>query len=178
MKNRRNVIIAFLLCVSLVVGVGYAKLTDTLRLDGTANVKFENANHVFDGAVVFDTTITQGSSNPTLDTIEYSADSDIATLSVNSLTVEGTTATFKLVIMNHYQEAIYATPTIDTSSMLFDSTLIKISSNWAGATKMIPAGGAMEYILTIDCLRTIEADETTSFQIGFAVSDTEPAATP
>ena len=76
MKNRRNVIIAFLLCASLVVGVGYAALTDTLRIDGTANVKHENANNVFDGEVLFDTTVTHGKNQ--IDTIEYGTDGDIA----------------------------------------------------------------------------------------------------
>lgn len=172
MKNRRNVIIAFLLCASLVVGVGYAALTDTLRIDGTANVKHENANNAFDGNVVFDTTITHGVNQ--VDTIEYGTDGDIANVTVNSLTVEGSTAVFEMKIVNNYQENIYVTPTIDASSSLYDDSLIQLSSNWLSQTHEIEAGKTISYTLTVTCLRTIVYDETTSFAIGFSVTDQVP----
>ena len=156
MKNRRNIIIAFLLCATILVGVGYAALSDTLRIDGTAAVKHENANNAFDGCVKFDTTITHGLDEA--DTIEYSADSDIANITVNSLTVEGSTAIFELKIINNYQEPIYVTPKIDESSSLYDKTLIGLSSNWLSQT------------------HEIDADETTSFAIGFSVTDVAPDA--
>lgn len=170
MKNRRNIIVAFLLCACLIVGVGYAALTDTLMINGNVTVKHENANNVFDGCVIFDNTITNGDNQ--IDTIEYSADADTATVSVNSLTVEGSKATFTLKIINNYQETIYATPTIDLGSSLYDSTLIEISSNWLSQTHEIPAGQTIEYKLTVDCLRTITADTSTAFAIGFTVTDT------
>ena len=172
MKNRRNVIIAFLLCASLVVGVGYAALTDTLRIDGTANVKHENANNVFDGEVLFDTTVTHGKNQ--IDTIEYGTDGDIANVTVNSLTVEGSTAVFEMKIINNYQETIYVTPKIDETSGLFDKTLISLSSNWLSQTHEILPGETLKNTLTVTCLRTIEADETTSFAIGFSVTDVVP----
>ena len=36
MKNRRSTILAFLLCATLVLGIGYAALTDTLTVGGSA----------------------------------------------------------------------------------------------------------------------------------------------
>lgn len=174
MKNRRNVIIAFLLCAAILVGVGYAELTDTLRIDGTANVKHENANNVFDGLVMFDTTITHGVNQ--LDTIEYSTDADIATITVNSLTVAGSTAVFEMKIINKYQTPIYVTPTIDATSSLYDPNLIGLSSNWLSQCHEIEENdGVITYKLTVTCLKTIESDTTTSFAIGFAVTDKKPA---
>ena len=38
MKNRRNVVVAFLVCAVMLLGVGYAALTDTLTIAGQANV--------------------------------------------------------------------------------------------------------------------------------------------
>ena len=174
MKNRRNVIIAFLLCATILVGVGYAALTDTLRIDGTAAVKHENANNVFDGQVVFDTTITHGVNQ--LDTIQYGADADTATVTVNSLTVAGSTAVFEMKIVNNYQTPIYVTPTIDATSSLYDDSLIGLSSNWLSQCHEIAAGQSIAYTLTVTCLRTIDVDETTSFAIGFSVTDEAPAA--
>lgn len=169
MKNRRNVLIAFLICATLIVGIGYARLSDTLRIDGTAAVKHENANNAFDGKVVFDTTITHGDNQA--DTVEYGSDADTAAITVNSLTVEDSIAVFHLKIKNGYQEAVYVTPTIDESSALYDKTLIQISSNWLSQTHQIEAESEIEYVLTIKCLRTINVDETTSFAIGFTVAD-------
>lgn len=36
MKNRRNIIVAFLLCACLLVGIGYAQVTGNLAISGTA----------------------------------------------------------------------------------------------------------------------------------------------
>lgn len=56
MKNRRNIIIAFLLCACLFVGIGYAAIADQLTVNGT--VKYDatpatelDANIYFNGDV-------------------------------------------------------------------------------------------------------------------------------
>lgn len=172
MKNRKTVVVAFLLVAVMLMGVGYAALSDSLRIDGTAHVKHENANNAFDGVIKFDTNITNGKNQA--DTVEYSADADIATVKVNSLTVEGSTAVFHLKIVNGYQENVYVTPTIDESSALYDKTLISLSSNWKSQTHEIAAESEIEYVLTVTCLRTVANDEETSFAIGFAVTDVPP----
>ncbi len=41
MKNRRNVLIAFLLCATLIVGVGYAAFSGNLIINGTATYTFD-----------------------------------------------------------------------------------------------------------------------------------------
>lgn len=43
MKKRRLIITAFILCASLVIGIGYATLTGTLDIDGTATFKGKDA---------------------------------------------------------------------------------------------------------------------------------------
>ena len=43
MKNRRNIIVAFLLCACLIVGVGYAALTDVMDVTGTTVYNEDNA---------------------------------------------------------------------------------------------------------------------------------------
>lgn len=43
MKNKRNVLIAFILICCLCLSIGYAALTDTLMVDGTVNAKITSA---------------------------------------------------------------------------------------------------------------------------------------
>lgn len=42
MKNRRNIIVAFLLCACLLVGIGYAQVTGMLSISGTARFNGED----------------------------------------------------------------------------------------------------------------------------------------
>ena len=53
MKKRRNLIVALLLVVATVVGIGYAKLVDDLYVGTTANYSIEVANQEFDEDIKF-----------------------------------------------------------------------------------------------------------------------------
>lgn len=56
--KRRNIIISFLLCACLIVGVGFATLTDELTFTGTANLTANGAETEVDGDVYFDDNVT------------------------------------------------------------------------------------------------------------------------
>ena len=53
MKNRKTVVVAFMLCAVMLLGVGYAALSDVLDIQGTAQVTQGNAQNAFDGDVYF-----------------------------------------------------------------------------------------------------------------------------
>lgn len=76
MKNRRNMIVAFLLCACLIVGVGYAALVDELVIDATGT--FSESPTDFDQGVKFTNIITKG--NGMSATIQ---DDDLVNLTVN-----------------------------------------------------------------------------------------------
>ena len=169
MKNRRLTLVAFLLCAALIVGFGYAAVSDTLRIDGTATIDHTGANTEFDGMVYFE----DATASSTKDLIVISDDKDIATVTVKSLTLKDSTATFTMYVVNDYDYPIYVTPTIDSSSTLYDDTLVKLSSTWLSQTHEIEAGEKLIYTLTVTCLDT--RDASTSFAIGFAATDVAPA---
>lgn len=170
MKNRRLTIVAFLLCACLIVGFGYALVSDTLRIDGTATINHSGATSAFDGLVYFKldddekTRIEKAG-----DSLVLSGQDDIATVTVNSLTLKDTYATFTLKVVNDYDHPIYVTPKIDESSSLFDKTLISISSDWLSKTHEIASKTSRTYTLTVKCVEPKEA--TTSFAIGFTAID-------
>lgn len=58
MKNRRNLIVAFLLCACLIVGIGYAAVADELVITGTGS--YEASLNPFDADVYFTRVVSQG----------------------------------------------------------------------------------------------------------------------
>lgn len=102
MKNRRNIIIAFLLCACLIVGVGYAAVGDVLDVDGTAELGLESERN-FDSNIYFTDAkaFQSGDSASTTPT-----NPDKVTFSVTSVTGDDTTAFFKFTFVNKNTEAV------------------------------------------------------------------------
>ena len=99
MKNRRSIIIAFLLCACMIVGVGYAAFSDVMDITGTAEL---NANEVADGNVIF----TAANALSELDTATVNQNNkDKASFTVKSIVSQGETARFTFEITNTNQEA-------------------------------------------------------------------------
>ena len=194
MRNRKTIVTAFVLAACMLIGVGYAVLSDSLRIDGTVSIDHANVNKAFDELVYFasaapvkdDRGTAYGSDETPVDTASVSntegTENDIVVVGVHSPTFADDVAYFKVTIKNDYEKNVYVKPKIDTSSAIFDSTLVKISSSWTqqgsdskeyGAIHEIEAGGQVEYILQVKLLKTIDSGiANTNFAIGMDVSDT------
>ena len=59
MKNRQFIVVAFMLAACAIVGVGYAAVTDTFNLNGTATISQDNANEGFNQEIVFEGIVTK-----------------------------------------------------------------------------------------------------------------------
>ena len=95
MKNRKTIIVAFMLLACMLLGVGYAALTDTLTIAGQANVTTGESSDEFKEDIYFK------SANATApDTATVLTDNNRASFTVNSLSLDGDTATFTFVIAN------------------------------------------------------------------------------
>ena len=118
MKNRRIVIVSFLLVAVLVMGVAYAALTDNLFIKGEANLKTDVAQTEFDADVFFvaqkDETLKSGlvsttgtSAIPegkTEGVVIGTTDPDSATFYLYSLGKQNDVAVFSFVIKNESTE--------------------------------------------------------------------------
>ena len=78
MKSKRNMIIAFLLCATLIVGVGYAAVAEQLTVDGTASYNTSPITGL-EGVIHF-------TGNTTIVNAEYNAVADNGVLLNNNLT--------------------------------------------------------------------------------------------
>ena len=53
MKNRKSIVVAFLLVAVMLLGVGYAALTDILDITGSADINQSAAEEAFNEDVYF-----------------------------------------------------------------------------------------------------------------------------
>ena len=100
MKNRKTIVVAFLLVAAMLLGVGYAALTDTLTIIGNAHIDVDTANKTFDEKVYFsDAEATSSTGTGTKDDVAAFNDDD-ATFTANKLAVMGEESVFTFTITN------------------------------------------------------------------------------
>lgn len=170
MKKRRSIIIAFILAAILVMGVGYAALTDMLTIEGEIKVPLENANDAFDELVYF----SSAEASNAQDTIEINTSvyqGDTVDIFINSLAIKDQTATFTMKIQNDFENAVTVTPAVNNLGSATSADWLTFESNWSGQAKTIASGGFETYILTVTLGKTPTEEELmASFQIDFDVT--------
>ena len=100
MKNRKFVVVAFLVVAAMLLGIGYAALTDTLTIIGNAHIDHDVANKTFDERIYFsaaEATSTTGTGT-VADTASYN--SDDATYTANKLALVNEVSVFTFTIKN------------------------------------------------------------------------------
>ena len=151
MKNRNKVVVAFLLAAVMLLGVGYAALSDTLEINGSADVNQSAAEEAFNEDIYFSDAVANMGAPDTASISQ--TDSDMADFGVNSLNGAGDFATFTFTITNDGDVDANVTPTFasdgNTNEEFFD-----IVSDWAGATKLLKAGESLTYTLTVTLKKT------------------------
>lgn len=100
MKNRKTVVVAFLLVAAMLLGVGYAALTDTLTVVGNATIDMTGAQSNFDEKIFFSDSgvLTHGTGNTAGDQTAYTADD--ATYQLHSLATKDESASLWFEISN------------------------------------------------------------------------------
>ena len=170
MKNRRNMIVAFLVCACLIVGVGYAALTDTLNINGTATISADAATEEFDEDVYFQSAVNNDGT-ATVELVEGTGDSedkaDGATITIeNTIGVLGDTSVSTFTVMNEANSAVTITVAANNTNPNFRVTADQTTYN-------IPAGESIEVVVTVTLLVTVDADTPISgesFSIGFTAT--------
>lgn len=144
MKNRKIAIVAFFLVAVLCIGAGYAAVTDLLDIQGTAEVSQTNAQSAFDENLYFSAAEANQDGNTA--TVNPQ-NNDKASFSANSLKTKDETVTFTFTITNDNTDLdASVTPRITSET---NTEYFEISSDWAGATKIIEAGTFEKYTVTV-----------------------------
>ncbi len=171
MKNRRTVIIAFLLIAVMLMGVGYAALTDIFVLSGSAEVLTGEVNKVFDQNIYLHdvkVTTTTGTSS-VKDTASISTtDPDNASFSVNSLALKDEYVTFTFTVKNDSEFAATIAVTKDaTANTGYFSTTVAFPNG-----NTIAAGGTLEFTVTTTLVKSVTQTVNASTTIELTATTT------
>ena len=159
MKKRRSVVIAFLLIAALVMGIGYAALTDVLDITGSADINQAAAEDSFNDDIFF----TAAVANQTGNTASVNADNnDKASFTANTLKGKDDTATFTFTIKNNGDLDAVVTPSISSNTQ---PGYFELSSDWAAQPKALAAGAEITYTVTVKLLQTPTETVSGSFII-------------
>ena len=151
MKNRKTVVVAFLLVAVMLLGVGYAALTDVLDITGSADVNQSAAEEAFNEDIFF----SAAAANQTGNTASVNADNqDKASFTANTLKGQGDKVTFTFTIKNNGDVDATVTPTLNATTGNTKPEYFKITSDWNGAAKTLTAGGTLTYTVTVELIKT------------------------
>ena len=178
MKNRRNVIVAFLLVAVLLLGVGYATLTDTLTIIGNATIDKNAANDKFDENIYFiDSKFvnTTGTGKKGEDVASHTEKGDDATFAAHSLAYVGEAATFKFTVMNDSNVDVKVLVNSKKTSGVenpSNSNPSKFTTNYdySRTDMIIPAGETMDITVTVTVAAPVIDADTATFGLEMIVS--------
>lgn len=162
MKNRKFVVVAFLLVAVLLLGVGYAALTDVLDITGSADVNQSAAEEAFNEDIHFSAAVANQDGN----TASVNGDNnDKASFTANTLKGSEDTATFTFTIVNEGDLDATVTPTLNATAGNTKPEYFSITSDWDGKSKTLEAGGSLTYTVTVTLRETPTETISGSFLI-------------
>lgn len=151
MKNRKTVVMAFLLVAVMLLSVGYAALTDVLDITGSADVNQSAAEEAFNEDIFFSAAVA----NQTGNTASVNADNnDKASFTANTLKGAGDTVTFTFTIKNDGDVAATVTPKLNATLGNTLPEYFTVTSDWNGGTKTLAAHSEVTYTVTVALIKT------------------------
>ncbi|MBQ2805578.1 MAG: hypothetical protein IJF08_00860 [Clostridia bacterium] len=174
MKNRRIILIAFLLCSCMIVGLGYAAYSEVLDISGTAEL---DQDETHDGNVYF-SSATPANNLDTASIVENNPDK--ATFSINSISHVDQYATFTFTITNENDEPYDVAVRAYTNNADADeyySITCDIGGGEVGDTAVLPAHGTLDVLVTVEMTQLTPANTVVSatFLLELLVSETVAA---
>lgn len=163
MKNRRIVIMAFLLCACLVMGIGYAAYSDIMDINGVANMDVESTK---DGNLYFSAAeaLVREGEDTTRNTASINGNNkDAASFTVNDVVTEGDAAKFKFTITNTNSNAFNISvrgTTLNTDAQTYYS--LTTSLDGVSDATIAANGGTMEVLVTVTMTDTPASGVLTS----------------
>lgn len=188
MKNRKIIVIAFMLAAVMLIGVGYAELTDSLAIKGNLGADVSIAEAEFDGDVYFGTPEIKRDDTGHKATITFEDENDTAIIACAAFTTAGNTVQVLLPIYNDHVE-FDALVTPDVTNIVIDNgeadhdPVFSATWEWSdvsgtatgthGAKTISKKAGdvsGVEYILvTITLLETPTEAHSATFTVNFDV---------
>ncbi len=179
MKNRKLAIVAFVLCASLVIGLGYAAVTNVLDIQGSASVSASVAEEEFNEDIYFTGVVLNGEVKE--DGI-VAGDNQGYTANIN--TNNNDKGQFTVNSLANKNDSVLITYRIKNDSLHQANVDLKTKSNTnetnfgfeyyfgtAGTTTAtIAAGGTVDVTVKVSLLNQLTAADSASFTIELNVT--------
>lgn len=189
MKNRKRVIVAFMLVAVMLLGVGYAAITDVLDIQGTAEVTTGNSQSALDQDVYFsgvkdpsDSTFKNNVTYTIGTEVQYTAqinsdNNDKASFTVSGLKKKGDAIQITYNITNNGAADLTATvtPLLLQNS---NSTYFDVTSDWNSLPQDIAPSASKTITITITLKETPTVAVSTSINIELTAVADENDPTP
>lgn len=163
MTKRRSAIIAFLLLAIMVTGIGFAALSDSLSITGTAALSVDNSRQEFEKDIYF----TKALGDPTrVSAAVNSGDNDLVEIEVlaNTLKAVGD----EVVVTCTIKSDSDLTVNIEDLTISNDNEeYFTVSAEFAGGTTQITPNGTKDVVVTIRMIKTPVADQNLNFSVTF-----------
>ncbi len=176
MKNRRIVVVAFLLAAVMLLGVGYAALTDTLTITGKMIADPSASNDEFQQNIYFSKAVSDPTSETHISSEAHvEADNNQAYFGVVGMQEIGDSATFEFVIKNDSSWNAIITPIIDevTNDAPDHDPVFDVEWSWEkgsvvqDANNVAAKGGELTVYITVTLkVKPDEAHEA-SYKLSF-----------
>lgn len=170
MKNRKSIIVMFLIAVVLCVGIGFAAVSDTLTIDGSASVGDINAN--FDNNVYFSAAQVVNEKDGDSVTITGTKPDDVS-FTCGSLLVANDKAEFKFTVKN--DNDIAASVAINLGTNTGETDYFEITTDYSANSATIAAGGTWDVTVTVKLLKTPVESKSCGCTITLTVTGVESA---
>ena len=176
MKNRKTIIVAFMLIAVLLLGVGYAALTDQLTIIGNAHIDMGAAGSNFDQKVYFSDAqaVSSTGTGTTADAVSFNADD--ATFTANKLAKLGDKSVFNFTITNDSNVAVDIT-VADTklsgaeNPSNSNTGKFKVTYEFKDSISQITAnGGTIQVIVTVEVIAPITDATSATFGIEYTAT--------
>lgn len=152
-KNRRTIIVAFVLIACMLISVGYAAINTELFAKGSVSLSADAATEEVDTDVYF-TNVESTNCNSNID----ATDNDIIIIRItdtnSTMAVEGDTATITATIKNDAGVPVTITPSFHNS----ESYLAGIEFSTDAASYTCDANGEVTVIITATLTDTVSSD--------------------
>ena len=178
MKNRKIVVVAFLLIAVLLLGVGYAAVTDTLTIIGNAHIDMGQVETTFDQNIYFSAAVATSSTGTgaTADVASFTPDD--ATFTANKLAIVGEKSVFTFTITNDGN--VDAVISVNATKLSGDnnpsnSNTDKFTVTYAYPEGMTVAkdGGTITVVVTVEVANPVTSATSATFGIELTATSEE-----
>ncbi len=167
MIHRRKILAVFVLLAVLCLGVGYASLSDSLLVQGSASARYEDVQRRFDENLYFYDAVIESEHKDCPDGCEatLTLDDDIAELRVYGFGVAGDSIQAVFIINNDNTDvdAKFALPKILIDGQPYNE-YFQVTTDW-NEERTVKAGGNTSLKVTVTLIRTplhLSVNETMS----------------